>query len=80
MVNGYERDLKTFRKRSAYITQKDNLLQDLTVGEYIDMAAYLKLGHSTPSRALKLTVLLKINSIYFEDKSRYNKRTCLLAG
>ena len=57
MVNGYERDHKTFRKRSAYITQKDHLLQHLTVGEYIDVAAYLKLGNRIPSRELKLTVI-----------------------
>lgn len=44
-VNGAERDFKTFRKKSAYITQKDHLLKNLTVDEYMISAAHLKLGN-----------------------------------
>lgn len=40
-----ERDLKIFRKQSAYIEQYDHLLQNLTVGEYMNAAAQLKLGN-----------------------------------
>jgi ABC-type multidrug transport system ATPase subunit len=44
-LNGVERDLKIFRKQSAYIEQYDHLLQNLTVGEYMNAAAQLKLGN-----------------------------------
>lgn len=44
-LNGVERNLKMFRKQSAYIEQYDHLLQNLTVGEYMNAAAHLKLGN-----------------------------------
>ena len=44
-VNGYERQNKTFRKHSAYITYEDNLSGNLTVEEYLLVAAQLKMGN-----------------------------------
>ena len=44
-MNGIERNLKTFRKNSAYIMQKDHLLSQLSIDEYMMVAAHLKLGN-----------------------------------
>ena len=63
-VNGTERNLKTFRKRSAYITQKDHLLSNLTVNEYMMAAAHLKLGNDVPNKEKKIIVSLDL-SAYF---------------
>jgi ABC-type multidrug transport system ATPase subunit len=55
-VNGADRDLKNFRKRSAYITQKDHLLSNLTVDEYMLAAAHLKLGNDVSNKKKKSIV------------------------
>jgi ABC-type multidrug transport system ATPase subunit len=55
-VNGAERKFKTFRKQSAYITQQDHLLQNLTVDEYMTSAAHLKMGNNASEKEKKLTV------------------------
>jgi ATP-binding cassette subfamily G (WHITE) protein 1 len=47
-VNGVDRELKTFRKHSVYISQQDHLLTNLTVDEYMISAAHLKLGNHVP--------------------------------
>ena len=55
-VNGIRREFKTFRKHSAYITQKDHLLQHLTVQEYMLSTAHLKLGNNVSYKEKKSTV------------------------
>lgn len=55
-VNGIERELKAFRKRSAYIMQKDNLLPNLTLDEYMTAAAHLKLGNRVSNQEKQSTV------------------------
>jgi ATP-binding cassette subfamily G (WHITE) protein 1 len=55
-INGSERNFKTFRKQSAYITQQDHLLQDLSVEEYMTAAAHLKLGNGVTDTEKKSTV------------------------
>jgi ATP-binding cassette subfamily G (WHITE) protein 1 len=57
-INGSERNLKTFRKQSAYITQQDHLLQDLTIDEYMTAASHLKLGNAVSDKEKKSTVSL----------------------
>lgn len=47
-VNGVDRELKSFRKHSVYISQQDHLLTNLTVDEYMVSAAHLKLGNRVP--------------------------------
>ncbi len=55
-MNGAERNFKTFRKKSAYITQKDHLLRNLTVDEYMISAAHLKLGNAVSNKEKISTV------------------------
>ncbi len=55
-INGAERNFKTFRKQSAYVTQQDHLLRNLTVDEYLTAAAHLKLGNTASEKDKKLTV------------------------
>ncbi|XP_046639075.1 ATP-binding cassette sub-family G member 1-like [Daphnia pulicaria] len=60
-VNGEKQDVRTFRKQSAYITQKDHLLQDLTLEEYMMAAVHLKLGNKVPNKEklFKVETILK---------------------
>jgi ABC-type multidrug transport system ATPase subunit len=64
-VNGTERDFKTFRKQAAYITQQDYLLSDLTVDEYMTVAAHLKLGNNVSVKEKKSTVCAKLLLYFF---------------
>lgn len=57
-IDGVERNLKHFRKQSAYITQQDHLLKHLTVYEYLEGAAHLKIGNRVPNKEKKLTVCI----------------------
>ncbi|XP_043482366.1 ATP-binding cassette sub-family G member 4 [Leptopilina heterotoma] len=52
-VNGRIRDLNSFRRCSAYITQDDRLQPLLTVTENMRVAADLKLGTDTPTEQKK---------------------------
>ena len=55
-VDGVERQLKHFRRRAAYITQQDHLLKHLTVQEYLEGAAHLKIGNRVSNQEKKATV------------------------
>ena len=55
-INGTARQMRTFRRMSAYITQKDHLLPHLSVEEYMTVAAHLKLGNRVPD-AVKLATV-----------------------
>ncbi|CAG0880061.1 unnamed protein product [Darwinula stevensoni] len=58
-VNGRARNLRKFRKLSAYITQEDHLMECLSVGESMAMAANLKLP-ATLSKEEKANVVAEI--------------------
>ncbi|KAI9552421.1 ABC protein [Daphnia sinensis] len=62
-VNGVDRKLKKFRKQSAYITQEDHLLSNLTIDEYIMTAANLKLGNKVSSSERKSKVELVMKTL-----------------
>nr|QST15002.1 ABCG1-like protein [Diaphanosoma celebensis] len=55
-VNGRPRDERRFRKMAAYITQRDHLLLHLSVDEYMNVAAHLKLGHRVPTSQKEATI------------------------
>lgn len=55
-VNGAKRKFKNFRKQSAYVTQQDNLLLNLTIDEHMTAAAHLKLGNDVSDKEKKLAV------------------------
>lgn len=78
-INGSERNLKTFRKQSAFITQEDHLLQDLTVEEYVVAAAHLKLGNGVSESEKKSTVSLLVflfNCNYVDGRFIYCFKSC----
>ncbi|EFX86593.1 ABC protein, subfamily ABCG [Daphnia pulex] len=62
-LNGVERNLKIFRKQSAYIEQYDHLLQNLTVGEYMNAAAHLKLGNGVSQVEKKSNIELVMKTL-----------------
>ncbi|XP_046451679.1 ATP-binding cassette subfamily G member 4-like isoform X2 [Daphnia pulex] len=78
-VNGTERDFKTFRKQAAYITQQDYLLSDLTVDEYMTVAAHLKLGNKVSVKEKKSTIeqILKTLGLTRAQQTRVK---CLSGG
>lgn len=77
-VNGAERNFKTFRKQSAYITQQDHLLPNLTVEEYMISAAHLKLGNHVCYKEKKLTVRLFHFMLIYVISFGFHGRSTLL--
>ncbi|XP_024944674.1 ATP-binding cassette sub-family G member 4 isoform X2 [Cephus cinctus] len=71
-VNGRIRDLNSFRRSSAYITQDDRLQPLLTVLENMKVAADLKLKSSTPEREKRYTIekILSTLNLYEHMKTR----------
>ncbi|CAB0043676.1 unnamed protein product [Trichogramma brassicae] len=58
-VNGRERDIRAFRRSSAYIMQDDNLQPLLTVEEAMRCAADLKLDTTAQDKEQAINVILK---------------------
>lgn len=67
-VNGEKQDVRTFRKQSAYITQKDHLLQDLTLEEYMMAAVHLKLGNKVPNKEKLFKVFFSYYALELKKK------------
>ncbi|XP_046639058.1 ATP-binding cassette sub-family G member 1-like [Daphnia pulicaria] len=78
-VNGAERDLKIFRKRSAYITQKDHLLSNLTVDEYMLAAAHLKLGNGVSNKK-KESIIENVMTTLGLNETGQTRISCLSGG
>ncbi|KAI9554257.1 ABC protein [Daphnia sinensis] len=78
-VNGVERDRKTFRKRSAYIMQKDHLLSNLTIDEYMTAAAHLKLGNGVSNEEKQFAIDQIMNTLGLTE-SRQTRISCLSGG
>ncbi|XP_045029361.1 ATP-binding cassette sub-family G member 1 isoform X2 [Daphnia magna] len=78
-VNGVERERKTFRKRSAYIMQKDHLLSNLTVDEYMTAAAHLKLGNGVSNQEKQCAIEQVMKTLGL-TVSRQTRISCLSGG
>ncbi|KAI9552420.1 ABC protein [Daphnia sinensis] len=78
-VNGAQREFKTFRKESAYVTQKDHLLTNLTVDEYFIAAAHLKLGNNVSNKE-KISTVKNILKTLGLTSSQYKRVSCLSGG
>nr|XP_053612334.1 ATP-binding cassette sub-family G member 4-like [Plodia interpunctella] len=78
LINGSERNQRTFRKLSCYIMQDDCLLPQLTVQEAMDVSANLKLGKNV-SASTKTTVIQEILDMLSLADNR-NTRTINLSG
>ncbi|XP_013187339.2 ATP-binding cassette sub-family G member 1 isoform X1 [Amyelois transitella] len=78
LINGSERNQRTFRKLSCYIMQDDCLLPQLTVQEAMDVSASLKLGKNV-SNSAKDTVIQEILDLLNLADNR-NTRTINLSG
>ena len=67
IINGAERKMKFFHQNSAYVTYENNLSNNLTVEEYLLIAAHLKMGNKVEIQKKKSTVILqtKINNNKF---------------
>ncbi|XP_057375116.1 ATP-binding cassette sub-family G member 1-like [Daphnia carinata] len=78
-VNGAERKFKTFRKQSAYITQQDHLLSNLSVEEYMISAAHLKLGNDVCEKEKNLTIELIMKTLGLTN-SLSTRVSCLSGG
>ncbi|XP_057380707.1 ATP-binding cassette sub-family G member 1-like [Daphnia carinata] len=78
-VNGAQREFETFRKESAYVTQKDHLLTNLTVDEYFIAAAHLKLGNNVSNKE-KISTIKDILKTLGLTGSQYKRVSCLSGG
>lgn len=78
LVNGVERDSRTFRKMSCYIMQQDELCPHLSVMEAMMVSADLKLPERIPTDEKQLVVNEILETMGLKDCS--NTRTSNLSG
>ncbi|KYN43612.1 ATP-binding cassette sub-family G member 4 [Trachymyrmex septentrionalis] len=78
LINGKDRNLRTFRKMSCYIMQDDRLLPHLTVYEAMTVSANLKLGKDISATAKKVVIEEIIETLGLREAS--NTQTQSLSG
>ncbi|KYN06511.1 ATP-binding cassette sub-family G member 1 [Cyphomyrmex costatus] len=78
LINGKDRNLRTFRKMSCYIMQDDRLLPHLTVYEAMTVSANLKLGKDISATSKKVVIEEIIETLGLREAS--NTQTQSLSG
>jgi len=78
-VDGCRRDSRSFRKMAAYITQKDHLLLHLSINEYMNFAAQLKLGNAVDEEE-QTAAVERVMKMLGLSESRHTRVSCLSGG
>lgn len=77
-INGKCRNLRKFRKMSAYIMQDDCLSPHLTVGEAMEVAANLKLGEKMSHQEKSLVITEILQTLGLQEC--LHTRTSMISG
>ena len=70
-INGQERNLKRFRRQTAYIMQDHDLHPFITVMEAMHFSANLKVGNEMTQADKKLRVSMSMFDILFDVERKW---------